>query len=819
MGKRKKQSLVNRLIKLTVDHKVLFIIIALLFVLIIILFGAKILLYLKLLMGNDTIVRLDVNKRDIYLVHGEQADLEFEAKVTTNPFCKAFCSYTFMDITSGDIIEKDDFTLRPAVPLNRKYSVAPPEMGTGLALYRFDMECYSVKTVLCHTKGDPSTRSILITLNYDLNEEEKRLKEKLGERTKELIKKISDLQGMQDTFEEISLELNKSLVFEDETNHTQTYILKLTSNLLDLRNLWNREDYYALSNEIKESEAFLPEVDLLFSDVNSTLLSLVGSYNKIIEELTIERGELQKLKIQVITNTSMELEIKEVISEFNSMLEAFNEKGTLSHKNTLQHQLVKRIIDLKIRVEDHIKKEDLRKELETNINYDLLCKLDNQCITHSSIAYLADKPSFNLSKVCSEREELVEVLRSVNESVNDQFVAQNYPSNDEFWQNIRLILNNMKHNIILGYLDQIPEKSANKEIIIESLNKSSLTETQDYPEYNLTFALIHDLATQKPISCNLTNTSFPVVYETSINKIEIKEYNPLSLEVKFTDPLPKCCVFGICTSCCTEQECRNNISALPLVFLHGHAIDRATSAEYSLEGFNKIQKKLEDDGYLNAGSITLYTLKDAPQGILGMPRVPVTLRVSYYFDVLGEPENYVVIQTKSENIDTYAIRLKELLDIIKYKTGKPKVNIVAFSMGGLVTRRYLNIFGTDSVNKVILIGTPNNGTVGTISDYCPITGENLECRDMDSNSLFISKLNREPLPEIPIYNIVGTGCKMREGIGDGAVLEKNALLDGAKNFIINGTCTSIPKPLHLTLRDIDLYPAVYDSIRDALKEG
>lgn len=819
MGKRKKQSLMKRLIKLTIDHKILVISIALLFVLIIILFGAKILLYLKLLTGNDTIVRLDVNKRDIYLVHGEQTYLEFEAKVTTNPFCKAFCSYTFMDISSGNIIEKDDFTLRPTVPLNRKYSIAPPEIGTGLALYRFDMECYSVKTILCHTKGDPSTRSILITLNYDLNEEEKRLKEKLGERTKELIKKISDLQGMQNTFEEVSLELNKSLIFEDKTNHTQTYILKLINNLLDLRNLWNRENYYALSNEIKEFESFLPEVDLLFSDVNHTLSSLVDSYNEIIEELTIERNELQKLKMQVITNTSIESEIKQIISEFNSMLDIFNGKDTLSHKKTLQHQLSSRIIDLKIRLEDHIKREALRKELETNINYDILCELDNQCIPHSSIAYLADKTSFNLSKVCNEREELVKVLNSVNESIHDQFVAQNYPSNDEFWQNIRSILNNIKHKIILGYLDQIPENSTNKEIIIESLGDTYLTETQDYPEYNLTFALLSDLATQKPISCNLTNTTLPIIYDININKIEIKEYNPLPLELKFTEPLPKCCVFGRCESCCSTQECRDNISTFPLVFLHGHAIDKTTSAEYSLEGFNKIQKKLEEDGYLNAGSITLYTLKDAPRGILGMPRVPVTFRLSYYFDVLGEPENYVVIQTKSENIDTYAVRLKELLDIIKYKTGKPKVNIVAFSMGGLVTRRYLQIFGTDSINKVILIGTPNKGIVGSISDYCPLTGENLECRDMDSNSLFISKLNREPLPEIPIYNIVGTGCKMREGMGDGAVLEENALLYGAKNFIINGTCTSISKPLHLTLRDIDLYPAVYKIIRDSLKEG
>ncbi|MBW2974429.1 alpha/beta fold hydrolase, partial [Candidatus Woesearchaeota archaeon] len=184
-----------------------------------------------------------------------------------------------------------------------------------------------------------------------------------------------------------------------------------------------------------------------------------------------------------------------------------------------------------------------------------------------------------------------------------------------------------------------------------------------------------------------------------------------------------------------------------------------------------------------------------------------------------EPENYVVVHVKSENIDTYSIRLKEVLDLIRYKTGKPKVNIIAFSMGGLVARRYIQIFGTESVNRVILIGTPNKGITGRTADLCPLVGGDLECRDMDSGSLFLNKLNRGSLPDIPIYSIVGTGCLMEGKEGDGTVLEENARLEGAQNFVINGTCTSVDKPLHTDLRDIGLYPEVYDIIIDALDEG
>ncbi len=278
-----------------------------------------------------------------------------------------------------------------------------------------------------------------------------------------------------------------------------------------------------------------------------------------------------------------------------------------------------------------------------------------------------------------------------------------------------------------------------------------------------------------------------------------------------------CCALDNCIQCCTSPSCLGEDSEMPVVFIHGHALSKDVSAEYSLDAFNKIQEKLEGDGYLNVGAITLYTSPDVPYGVWGKAGVPVTIKASYYFDLFKEPENYVVVQTNSENIDTYAIRLKELVDRVKYRTGKPKVRIIAASMGGLVARRYVQLFGTEDVDRLILLGTPNNGIAGEIADYCPIVGERLECRDMKSGSLFLNKLNREVLPDIPIYNIVGTGCSMGRAKGDGVVLESNALLDGATNYVINGTCTHL-KPLHTTILDTSLHPDVYQIIKDVLEK-
>ena len=200
---------------------------------------------------------------------------------------------------------------------------------------------------------------------------------------------------------------------------------------------------------------------------------------------------------------------------------------------------------------------------------------------------------------------------------------------------------------------------------------------------------------------------------------------------------------------------------------------------------------------------------------MGLAGIPLSIKASYYFDIFQEPQNYVIVQTKSENIDTYAVRLKEIMDTIQFKTRKPKVIIIAHSMGGLVARRYLQIFGSDKVDKLIMIGTPNKGISGDISEYCPIIGEKSECKDMNENSLFINKLNRGKLPDIEVDNIVGSGCNMKNGIGDGIVLEQNAKLDDVNNFVVNGACSGTDM-VHTQLLDIDMYPEVYEIIKKAL---
>ncbi len=99
------------------------------------------------------------------------------------------------------------------------------------------------------------------------------------------------------------------------------------------------------------------------------------------------------------------------------------------------------------------------------------------------------------------------------------------------------------------------------------------------------------------------------------------------------------------------------------------------------------------------------------------------------------------------SISTYAYNLKKEIDYIKNKEEASKVNIVAHSMGGLVTRRYIESkdFGAPAgyrkdVNKLAMIGTPNHGSflANFFTKIFPFSQCALE---MDTKSIFLATLN------------------------------------------------------------------------------
>ena len=275
---------------------------------------------------------------------------------------------------------------------------------------------------------------------------------------------------------------------------------------------------------------------------------------------------------------------------------------------------------------------------------------------------------------------------------------------------------------------------------------------------------------------------------------------------------PMCCYKGDCEICCTD-ECKSQKEKYPIILIHGHSFNEAVSAEKSLGDLSHIKEELAKDGVIDGGYIILRQPEE--KETFARTNKQIAFAASYYFDIYQNEEEFKVLETKADSLDTYALRLNDIIKNVKTITNRDKVYIVSHSMGGLVSRRYMQIFGDNDVEKLVMIGTPNHGVSGLILTSCSIFGADSHCKALDEESLFLNKLNYGKKPTINISTIIGLGCLMDGEDGDGIVKNKSAYLDWADNHYVKGNCTGT-EFLHTKMLKVDKYPETYKILKKEL---
>jgi len=634
------------------------ILIAVLFALIF--FSTRFYLIANLLLGNDIVVMLSVDKEVLNLKHLESEKINFDYYVLANPFCTAECTSEFTDLSKGYTIQEEAFTLKTALVNSKGYNISADKIGEGQDIYRFDISCHGISNFWCRTTEQNRTRSILVTVNYDLNDSEQESKNLSKLLIEQEIQGFNSLEasmvGVSLTLENItSIEKSQFIEELDKINELEK---SSKAQVYQLKERWESQEY-DLFKSGTVFEIVPSELTARLNSLNKNLAEDISAYNNLIDNLTAIKQSLEQLKQLNVTNKTL-IDLNEAIYLFNSAVSEFSNISSVEEKE----KIVKNI-----------------------------------------------------------------VIPSILSEENALFMSTE-------------IINAIPQKISLAYVE------------------------------------------------------------------------PLQTEIVFNEPSAQCCLFGECKSCC--KNCSNQ--NYPVIFLHGHAFNKDISAEYSLETFQAMQQKLEEEKYLNAGSVLISSEEDA--GVWSMLNFPVTVKASYYFDLYKNQKESSIIQTKSDSIDTYALRLKDIVSTVKHKTGKNKVIIIAHSMGGLVTRKYIQIFGADDIDRLILIGSPNHGIDSNIEKLCSIIGESLECRDLSQDSLFINKLNYAPLPKIPLYNIIGVGCQMENETGDGIVRKSSTYLEGAENYEIEGSCDEMKFSfLHKAMINPERYTEVYQLVLIFLKQN
>ena len=102
---------------------------------------------------------------------------------------------------------------------------------------------------------------------------------------------------------------------------------------------------------------------------------------------------------------------------------------------------------------------------------------------------------------------------------------------------------------------------------------------------------------------------------------------------------------------------------------------------------------------------------------------------------------YIDLQTARFSIPELAEQLRDYVESILKETGKKRIDFIAHSLGGIISRYYIQFLGgKEKVKNLITLGTPHRGT--TLS----FLGLHESMRSLRPTGRFMNKLNSEKLP-------------------------------------------------------------------------
>jgi pimeloyl-ACP methyl ester carboxylesterase len=795
----------------------------------------------------------------------EPKTFEVDVKLYNKFVCEASCNYTLTDISHNNVIDRGSFSSKTFK--NEHYSKDLPMNynGYGTNLYLYRLECVNNYTALCPANRDVVIRKSLLVLTYEPSAEQLSAKSYLE---KNYLKISSDYVNASK-----NVILAKNIL--DAMNFsfdTQKYYLlensvrSLNEDINAMMGSWINDDYVSAMSLADGSDMTVRSGSLVSESLsyNAYLRQTITNHNTILGYITQNYYILNVYKnLLVISPDLSGLNASESASILNFILRSGSTINTLNTENynygllyNDTMELGAAINDLNVMIFNHTKKSIMDGYTSLFVYSNILCANDknsNLCevnITANILNYVSS--ASNISEVPNQFQELCAVASEINSGIDASHSTSYTSYNTSENSSLDSSVNNASLNILLleyKFLLEYESMLVNKNI--SNVNNVKLSSYKSYVQnslrqnYNITNPGAELITRQSSNSSDLfsgenliLNSNSPMILDISsiehacgsksdmalpsltvitAKYLTIPQFDEPSIKVpKAPVAVKKCCIYDMC------QPCEAHTTQNPLVLLHGHSFNQGVDAYRSIEIFDGFEYALSGENFYFLTGL-LVDGNNASRGILGRYVVPAISKPTYYLETYNDLLGLNVKESKDANIDTYALRLKESIDYTLYITGSDKVDIVAHSMGGLVVRRYIQIFGTKDVDKIILVGTPNQGIDERTYNLCKLFGASAECEDMRSDSLFMSKLN-DPAnqPNVSnMYLVVGRGCDTEGVDGDGVVTVESVLVKNVPEdhilYVDRGTegC-SVTNVFHQDLIRMNKYPQVYTFIKSKL---
>lgn len=828
--------------------------------------------------AGSLLISISQNKPSLILNHGQSDSVIFSVS-NDNSVCSIQCNYALLK-NNNEVVNEGSFSSDAGVSKSFTITLRAPtkseiKQESGTIEYVFAVECSEIKEWWNTCDGEHIQTSNL-PLNFDLSFQDKEARDYLKPKLNDIKIILQEIESKEYNLNSKLNSLPKNVLISDLKNQISTYgssYSSIKNNYDNVNSLFGNLEFVSAKNSFDLN--WISQLNFLKDNLNTLegdLEERLRMHNEIVNKINILQEDFNELKIKSQISNN---EISVLSDEISSLVTNFEEGAFLSYDsidNSIS-SLGSMILSLKSSVDesfDEILKDGnylLSKE-KIKINYEIdvslnsvqgIDMLNGICNSFKSLKQEFEKE--NLKKTSDHNSEtkrinsynskinefngkiskVVEIRDNINKIVNDNGIddfdetlcqeelkkilqisdysdlsEEDYKNCIElqsklieiknerkgFWFNIASFFRSLWFDSIrFEKINFAKELSLPNEPILLNIEKESQDFSTKYCDLDLTI--------EKGSVSSVSNIEGDTITKSNVGEV-IENENI-------------CSVFGITQKCCENDECKYDEKSYPVIFLHGHAFTSGSDPAYSLDAFNKLQLGLFEDKYRIGGTFLPNQKKsDFVYGEWGKVNFPITVKATYYLNVYNVEGELINEPSNQESISTYAQRLRDVIDLVKYRTGRDKVNIVAHSMGGLVAREYIkNYGGESSINKLIMIGTPNHGIYGQVDSYCPVFGASTECAQMKSDSLFMQSLNSgdETPGNVKYYTIAGSGCILSGIDGDGISRVESVKLDGTTNVKVSGKCEGFAnKGFHSNLLDPTLYPETIGYIKQFLGE-
>lgn len=756
-------------------------------------------LRLRFVVEEDLVVNV-APKNPVITIDNNSSKMVYFNVSTINFFmCESRCNAELFDVANNKTVFSRNYSME-ASEFNIGHEFISPENGEGQLLYSLMITCQNVKSGFCYSDEDEKIVSTLVTLNYELDEREKRLKEELKRKVNDFLARLKGVISREKETGMIINQVPDNLIhrenLEDNMAKTSREIESLKNRSELFRNLWANENYMGLAKFFSTGYTDKAEnISSRLTGLKTNSMELISRYNKNIELFSrLPKEKINSTKTFYLRNTNtlnnnklLELDTisARLLGEYNSFF-GDNYNVTAGNENLMAlerslNRSIKRYVNITKIGSRHLS------SLERIIKIKNISVSDNTTDICSGIASAINSLELDNHKTIEARKGLnltndkLERLDNIGKIIEES--AYNGSLNITF-----LRMKNISTSLNLTVINPVRARNFTGEYCFGKNFSYTPENVNNLLQLRLNL-------TEK--SVNLKTPDVVVQFSTELKKNSAE-----------------CCTYNNCIPCLNTGE----INKTPILFIHGHSFNDANSPQDTMNIFGKIERKLQNDGVINAGELNIDDRNEFREGEWGKSDRKVAVKSSYYYITFYDFGSYSFTTQKSERIENYAIRLKEIINLLKHRYGSDKVDIVAHSMGGLVAREYIQLFGESNVNKLVTINTPHHGIEGRVENLCGVLGAERECEDMSRGSVFLKRLNAEDVAEdLKIHSIRSIGCTMENSTGDGIVTNNSAYLKGAINHVIKGECTdAFNTNLHSKALDPDVYPETYNLLRDIL---